>query len=229
MHAGGTLRFMLSISMQISPNIANDTLLGLPKFADSQRWDILAKVPSTGEGAPNVVRGQPQPPPLSVGLVMLRNLIFDRFEVKTHTEKRDVTVYALSVPNGKHKLTKAAESDRGGCGPDNNAPKPVPNAIVVTCKNMTVGDFAQNLMRMAGGYIDHPIVDASNLEGSWNITLGWTPRNLLQTAATGTEASDPNGISVFEAIEKQLGLKLVKQTKSVPVTVVDHINEKPVE
>jgi hypothetical protein len=49
----------------------------------SQIWDITAKVPSTGEGAPNVVGGRPLPPPLSVGLEMLRGLLIDQFEMKT--------------------------------------------------------------------------------------------------------------------------------------------------
>jgi len=45
-----------------------------------------------------------------------------------------------------------------------------------------------------------------------------------------TAASDPSGgISVFDAVEKELGLKLVKQTRSIPVIVVDHIDEKPIE
>ena len=42
-------------------------------------------------------------------------------------------------------------------------------------------------------------------------------------------AADPAGISFFEAIERELGLKLVKQTRNYPVIVVDHIAEKPVE
>ena len=54
MRAGGTLRFMIALSLQVPPNVAEDMVVGLPKSADSQRWDITAKVPTTGEGAPNV-------------------------------------------------------------------------------------------------------------------------------------------------------------------------------
>ena len=72
-------------------------VVGLPKSADTQKWDITAKVPSSGEGAPNIVRGRPLPPPLSVGLEMLRGLLLDQFELKTHTENREVTVYALRL------------------------------------------------------------------------------------------------------------------------------------
>jgi uncharacterized protein (TIGR03435 family) len=58
-------------------------VIGLPKSADSQLWDITAKVPSTGEGAPKVVKGRPQPSQLSVGLEMLRGLLLDRFEERS--------------------------------------------------------------------------------------------------------------------------------------------------
>src|ERR1700747_930704 len=120
MKAGGTLRALIAMSLQISPNIAGDMITGLPKSADSQHWEITAKVPSTGEGAPNIVRGRTLPPPLSVGLEMLHGLLIDQFELKTHTENREVTVYALTIASGKTKMIQADESERSGCKPDPN-------------------------------------------------------------------------------------------------------------
>jgi uncharacterized protein (TIGR03435 family) len=236
MHAGGTLQFLIAASLQISPNVAGDVLVGLPKSASTDRWDILAKVPSTGEGAPNIVRGRPQPPPLSVGLEMLRGLLVDQFQLKTHTDRREVTVYALTVA-GKPKMTQAPENERSGCRPDPSAPKPLPNmGPMLGCKNVSMEELAQNLEQFAGAYIDHPIVDATGLEGGWDFAMGWTPKQMLQQqapapAAGGAvpEAGEQSGLSVFEAVERELGLKLVKQKRSIPVTVVDHILEKPVE
>jgi len=234
MRAGGTLRQMIAMALQISPNVAGDTLIGIPKSADTQRWDITAKVPSTGEGAPNIVNGRPLPPPLSVGLEMLRGLLVDSFELKNHTESREVTVYALSVGSAKPKMTQAAESERSGCAPAPDAPKPVKTiGVMIGCKNVSMGELAQNLQQMAGAYIDHPIVDATGLQGGWDFVMGWTPKAQLQpvpnpNAAAG-EASDPNGLSVFEAVEKELGLKLIKTKKSIPVVVVDHVAEKPAQ
>ena len=49
------------------------------------------------------------------------------------------------------------------------------------------------------------------------------------TAAAIGGAADPNGISVFEAVEKELGLKLVKQRRPVPVIVMDHVDEEPIQ
>jgi len=68
-----------------------------------------------------------------------------------------------------------------------------------------MGELAENLQQFANAYIDHPIVDATGLQG-------WTPKGMLQAAkapnpnqpagAVG-EASDPDGLSVFEAVEKE--------------------------
>jgi uncharacterized protein (TIGR03435 family) len=238
MIAGGTLRALIAMALQIPPNVAGDTLIGLPKSADSQRWDIVAKVPSTGEGAPNVVGGRPLPPPLSVGLEMLHGLLLDQFELKTHTESREVTVYALTVGSSKPKLTQANDSERSGCKPDPSAPKPVTNmGPMINCKNTSMAELAQNLQRMANAYIDHPIVDATGLQGGWDFLIGWTPKGMLQAQPAAntnqppgavTEAAEPSGISAFEAVEKELGLRLVKQKQSIPVIVVDHVNEKPI-
>jgi uncharacterized protein (TIGR03435 family) len=238
--AGGTLRFLIALALQISPSVASEVVVGLPKSADSERWEITAKVPSTGEGAPNIVNGRPQPPPLSVALEMLRGLLLDQFELKTHTETREVNVYALTLAGNKPKFMQAEESERSGCKPDPAAPKPYTNInVMIGCKNTTMAELAQNLQQMANAYIDRPTVDATGLQGGWDFAMGWTPKQILEKPQPPTnanaqpgaiaEAPDPNGISVFDAMERELGLKLVKQKRSIPVIVVDHVTEKPVE
>ena len=43
-------------------------------------------------------------------------------------------------------------------------------------------------------------------------------------------ASDPTGtLTIFEALEKQLGLKLEKERRNMPVIVIDHLEQKPTE
>jgi uncharacterized protein (TIGR03435 family) len=238
-HAGGTLRQMIALALQTPINVADDTVIGLPKSADTQRWDIIAKLPTTGEGAAIMTNGRQLPPPLSVALEMMRGMLIDQFELKTHTENREVTVYALTVESNKQKMTPAGDSERTGCKPDNNAPKPFTNInVMISCKNTSMAELAADLEQMAGAYVDHPIVDATNLQGGWDFTMGWTPKNQLQpaqppstspTEGGAVEAPTPTGASVFEAIASELGLKLVKQQQSIPVVVVDHIDEKPKE
>lgn len=238
MTAGGTLRQMIGLALQVPQNVANDMVVGLPKSADTQAWMIEAKVPSTGEGAPQIVNGRPTPPPLSVGLEMLRGELVAQFELKTHMENREVTVYALTVAKNNPTFKKADESERSECKPDPNAPKPFAGINVMTaCKNTTMAQLAQALQQRAGAYMDHPVVDATGLEGGFDFSMGWTPRQILEAPAktdagasvAGVPGDPSGGISVFDAMEKELGLKLVKQKKTIPVIVVDHVDDKPVQ
>ena len=87
------------------------------------------------------------------------------------------------------------------------------------CTNTSMGEFAENMQRMAPAYIDHPVVDETGIEGGWNFFIGWTPRGMMQQVGNSNQpegtAPDPTVITFFEALERELGLKLVKQTKVV--------------
>ena len=237
MRAGGTLRELIAMSLQIPPNVASDALIGLPKSAESQRWEINAKVPSKGDGAVTNIAGRPTPPPLSVAMEMLHGALMQSFGLKTHTENREITVYAITN-SGKPKMKQAEDSERSACRPDPTLPKPAVNmGPMMACTNMTMADLAVNVQQMANAYIDHPVVDATGLDGGWDFALGWTPKAALLASTPNAnqqegaaQAADPNGgISFFDAIEKELGLKIVKEKRSIPVIVVDHVEEKPSE
>ena len=88
-----------------------------------------------------------------------------------------------------------------------------------------------------------PALDATGLEGGYTCTVNFSPVGLIQGNAGGRggeagpapggaalAASEPNGaISLPEALDRQLGLKLELQKRPMPVLVFDHIAEKPVE
>jgi uncharacterized protein (TIGR03435 family) len=113
----------------------------------------------------------------------------------------------------------------------------------VTCQNMTMAQFAEKLKSIAPGYIHTPVLDATGLEGGYDFTLSFSPAGALQAPGGGgrggspegppasgeaSSASDPNGaITLFEAIERQLGLKLSAQKRPVPVLVIDHAEQTP--
>src|SRR5262249_18327700 len=100
-------------------------------------------------------------------------------------------------------------------------PNVVPMAVVI-CHGMTMEVFAQTLRGMAGAYLTSPVVDLTGLKGSWDFELRWTARALLARAGS-------DGITVFDAIDKQLGLKLEHQNIPSPVLVVDSANQKPTD
>jgi len=107
--------------------------------------------------------------------------------------------YLLTVGVKGSKLTRANPSDTPGCD-SRNLPGPMPR-IKFTCHNATGAALAENLRAMAGEYVDHDAVDRTKLEGSWDVELEWTPREALA-------AQVADGISLFDALEKRLGLKL---------------------
>jgi uncharacterized protein (TIGR03435 family) len=235
--AMGTLRDLIAISYEVFPNLASDFVVG-PKSLETH-YTILAKAPSTGIGAPGRTgAGVETAPPINVALMMLRSMLEDRFKLKSHKEDRPLTAYAL-VAKGETKLKKADPSERPGCRPDPGAVPPSVGTTpmnAITCTNTKMEELVKNLPQWAGAYIDHPIIDTTGLQGGWNFTLMWTPRAALESRPANGQpgggavaASDPGGISVFEAVEKQLGLKLEKGTHPMPVIVIDHAEEKPVE
>jgi len=234
--AMGTLRNLIGIAFEIPPNLANDMLVGGPKFLDTDRYNIVAKAPSTGIGAPGRDGGRETAPPINIALMMLRSLLEERFKLVTHKENRPSTAYAFLPPKGELKLKKADPSDRAACRPDPAAIPANTGGVpmnAVTCTNTTIEELARNIPQWAGAYLDHPAVDTTGLQGGWNFTLYWTPRAALETArpadAAAGAALDPGGITVFQAVEKQLGLKLEKGTHPVPVVVIDHIEQKPID
>jgi uncharacterized protein (TIGR03435 family) len=238
--AMGSLRDLIAISNEILPNLASDFVVG-PKFLETSHYTIVAKVPGTGIGAASRDGGREVAPPINVALMMLRSMLEERFKLVTHREDRPATVYALSAPKAETKLKKADASERAGCKQDPGAVPPSAGTtpmIAMTCVNTTMADIVKNLPQWAGAYIDHPVIDTTGLQGGWNFTLMWTPRGALENrpangqppAPGAAAASDPSGgISVFDAIEKQLGLKLEKGTHPMPVIVIDHAEEKPVD
>lgn len=234
---GSELRFVAPLkaivaqAFFIQPNAENDEIIGLPKSAETQFWEIDAKLPSTGDGAPIVGGGRPQPPPRAIVMEMLRGLLADQFELKVHRENREVTVYAMTVA-GKPKMTQAAGTERMSCKADPNAVKPFPDMVtMVRCTNITMAEFAENLEQVTG-YFDHPIVDATGLQGGWNFLFGFS-RNQGQRLPNPNQqpgdGPEPIGMTSYEAVERMLGIKLVKEKRSIPVIVVDHVDEKPIE
>jgi uncharacterized protein (TIGR03435 family) len=68
-------------------------------------------------------------------------------------------------------------------------------------------------------------VDRTDLTGLYDFILYWTPEKL---GATSNADSDL-GISIFTAIEQQLGLTLVPTKGQVPLLVIDSAEKVPIE
>jgi uncharacterized protein (TIGR03435 family) len=243
---GAALKFLITFAWDLNPN-NEEVLVGAPKWLDSDHFDILAKVVS---GAPAAAANPgPNGPVIDVEDLrhMLQDLLKERFKLQAHMEDRPISAYTLTAV--KPKLIRADPLSRTRCkegpGPDGKDPRianPVLNRLV-SCQNMTTAQIGEELQRVAAGYIYSPVLDATGIKGSWDFTLSFSSADLTKagagtgppppggTATSSTAAaSDPNGaVTLFDAVSKELGLRLEKQRRPAPVLVIDHIEEKPTD
>jgi uncharacterized protein (TIGR03435 family) len=134
--------------------------------------------------------------------LMMRSLLEDRMKLVAHTENRDQQVLALTIWRGKPKLAPSdapRTAEEGDC------------SVVVggsageraVCGHMTMARLAHELPRIAPRYVDQRVV------------------------ATRPEA-DVGGLSLFAALQAQLGLELKARKLPVPVLVIDSMEKTPV-
>ena len=185
-------------------------ITGGPDWLESDKYD-LAAIPDK-PGSPNQTQLK----------VMVQKLLTDRFKLTFHNEKKDITVYAITVLKTGPKLTKSE-------GDPNALPSMLFRGLgTLPVRNATMGDFA-GLMQAA--VLDRPVVDQTGLTGRWDFTLSWAPEE-TQFGAMGIKpppvADNDSRPSLFTAFQDQLGLKLESTKAPVDVMVIDHI-EKPSE
>jgi uncharacterized protein (TIGR03435 family) len=163
---------------------------------------------------------------------MLRALLVERFKAAAHYEQRQVDIYTLIA--NKPKLKPADPSNRAGCtmarpqGPREPGEGPPPHVVV--CRNVTMAHFAGRLQEFAKSYLRYPVQDETGLAGAWDFVLTFHPAPPPDGGKKGIPKEEPGPrISVFAAVDKELGLKLQPQKRSMPVLVIDHIEQKPTE
>jgi uncharacterized protein (TIGR03435 family) len=223
------LQVAMAAAWDVETAYVEEGFAGIPKWVFGTRVDIQAKPP----------RYPGAPPPQGSGSMdddarlMLKNLLIERFQMKTHVENRMLDGFALVAR--KPKMTKAVPGRRPSCGNAKNLahdPRDTNQLIsrVISCQNVTMAQFAGVLHSLALDYIvDKEVEDATGLSGRYDFTLSYSSRRLLGNAVSG-ESSDPNGaISLSEAISGQLGLKLEMRKRSLPIVVIDHMDETPLE
>jgi uncharacterized protein (TIGR03435 family) len=187
-----------------------DSIFGGPDWLDLNRYDVMATAPATA--TPQMLR------------TLLQGMLEDRFQLSVRNGAKERPVYAIEAGKNPH-LTAAEGTEASGCRfqPFRAVPRGTPlPPVTLACNNVTMDDFVRILAAAseASGYVfDYPLLDRSGLTGAWTFSLKWSPRR-----AYNWSPAAPDAITLFDAFEKQLGLKLVLTNVAAPVLVVEKAN-----
>ncbi len=204
------LRKIIASSFRIQ-----DKMVFGPDWLDKVHYDIVGKGPNPEASNPEVWE-------------MMRSLLAERFGFKYHIETREMPVYALSIAKGGAKYTKGEDGkckDKIVAG-DSNCGSINFFGFGVGIVNTPIGGLTGALARTLQ---DRPIVDKTGLTDRYDIQVLWMPPNgKPDDFLSYPPEIRPPDMNMFEAFEKQAGLKLEATKTGVQVVVVDRI-EKPTE
>jgi uncharacterized protein (TIGR03435 family) len=185
---------------------------GLPGWAETEGYDIVAKLPPGGD---------PTDPQL---LKMLQHLLQTRFNLSVHTDKRELSVYAIGIGKGGKAGIKMVKSDSGGLNMGSQG------LGRVRFRGATMAGLASQLQLRV---LDRPVIDQSGLTDRYDFTLDWRPDEFqfpnapapqrAAAAAAGDALPD-----LFTAFQEQLGMRLATTRAPADVLVIDKVS-KPSE
>ncbi|HLK66631.1 MAG TPA: TIGR03435 family protein [Bryobacteraceae bacterium] len=182
-----------------------------PSWMTTQKFDLEAKLPEGGS--------KDQVPE------MLQALLAERFQLAVHRTRRDLPAYALVPRKGGAKLKDSPQDAGAGTWSRTFGPE---GTMHMETKNMTAAALAQ----LVASFLDYPVVDMTDLHGSYDIPLDFSPEDLrtgAKLAGVGV-AEDPGLPSSGSAIGtslQQVGLKLESRKLPIDLIVVDHLEKNP--
>jgi uncharacterized protein (TIGR03435 family) len=197
---------------------------GAPDWIHSDSFEIDAK--SDGQPSFQMMEGP-----------MMQAILEDRFKLKIHRETRQGPVYELVLGKGAPKLKPFQE---GGCilvaagrtlPPLSDGRRYCRRMVnprgAVEMEGGTLSEFA-GLLSMA---LDRPVIDKTGFTNPFEIHLKFSPDDLASPRPSAADAGVPaakvsDAPDIFQAVQEQLGLRLVPAKGPMDVLVIDHI-EKP--
>lgn len=197
-----------------------------PAWIDSQKYAVEAKV------APGTTKAQFRQ--------MLQNLLEERLQLVVHHESVSLPVYELVIAKSGSRLKESAPVPAGAQMPalrniakDRDGFPIVPSRGFVssfgpgTKSHLTGRDQPISILTeiLSGpNGVARTVIDKTGLTGKYDFTLSYDFQ-LAQPSSTA-EASDPT-LSIFDAVQQQLGLKLVSSKATFDRIIIDHAEKIP--
>lgn len=233
-HPGGrftTENMLLSSIIEFAYGVRADQISGGPSWINSERFDIDAR---DDEGAAKV-NGLTSDQVWERRRLLVQSLLADRFNLRVSRKTKELPIYALVIgKNGpRFSPTTVTSPDRADINSPNSR-RILKSWGKVSMTAMPIRSLAEALSEQLG----RQVVDGTGLEGNYDLKLEWTPENQTATlggvgdashdAANPLSVPDSTGVSIFAAIQEQLGLKLERRKGPVEILVIDHV-ERPSE
>ena len=210
-HARG---FTLAALIRSAYRVQEFQVVGGPDWMNTDRFDVEATyLEDAASGGPSRVD------------LMLRALLAERFKLAVHNETRERPVYALVLARPDRRFGPQLQKSSIDCptakGRDGCGSSVGPGFI--RSSGRTMAQFAQSLSQLTntGSSLNRLILDRTGLDGPYDLTLRFTPENIPPVSVPGFPPVDPNGPSIFTALQEQLGLKLESSKGMVDVLIVD--------
>jgi uncharacterized protein (TIGR03435 family) len=191
--------------VELAYDVKEDQIFGLTGPIGSTRFDIEAKVVPPDGGGPPKLSGEQL-------AAMIIPLLADRFHLTAHLETKTMPVYELVVARGGPKFQLSQTEAPGGSGAGGKGAN--------WSLNFTGGSMA-DLASMLSDAAHRKVIDKTGLTGRADITLKWSDDVAAQQGGLDV-------VSIFTAVEEQLGLKLQSSKGPVETLVIDHV-EMPSE
>jgi uncharacterized protein (TIGR03435 family) len=218
-------RFSILVNRSGLLTTTDTSVTDLIKFAYDLHPRQIAGGPSWLESEKYDLTGKPDVPGMPNGRqlkMMVQKLLAERFQLTFHHDKKELSVYAITVTKTGAKITKDENNPNGlpsfGGGPRG-----------LNIRNSTIEEFAGMLQARI---LDKPVVDQTGFGAArYDFILKWTPDGPQAPAGgPGAPASPSDNLDappdLFTAFQQQLGLKLESTKAPVDVVVVDRV-EKP--
>jgi uncharacterized protein (TIGR03435 family) len=199
---------------------SKDTVLGLPDWVNSDRYDVNAKISDADRERWQKPAEQP-----AMLRAMLQAALAERCKLAVHRETKEDSVMFLELAKGgpKFKATDPAAEHPGGIKLPFGGMM-VPSSDGMTLYGASMTSVATLLSTMSNG--GATVVDRTGLTGSYDIVIKRPERPMADATAGSPNmvtATDPS--SSLMALDA-LGLKLRPGKSVVERLVIDHI-ERP--
>jgi uncharacterized protein (TIGR03435 family) len=159
---------------------------------------------------------------------MLQNMLADRFGLKVHWESRVQPVYALAAAKGgpKVKRSDVSKAETGADGGPTGSLDIHPSTGQFAFRTTTMGELA----RFLSGQLGRPVLDVTELSGSFDFEFDANPADLdgfRRTSAAGdAPVDDAQFPSIFTGLQS-LGLKLESRKAPINHLIIDSALKVP--